>query len=615
MNRVDELTLRLIDGELSNDEQAELEQLLSSNEARERHLALLAVESALRASGRVPDVAEKTLKQVQAENADDLERSVMRAISAMPAPEWQEDAAEPSRTARAGKSWRARATEWMAVALVVAGVMLIVQAWRTTNDPVVQNSPIVLRKSGELISSGGKQLDVGERVRPGTTLETTGLEDHAVLRYPDGTDVELLGPATVRIEQTAAEGKQVKLQSGVLQADVAKQPAGRPLIIATPHTDVRVLGTRFEIVAEKEQGTRIDLESGRIELVRGNEPPVTVEPNFVAVVPAGPEPIIVKPRPDMLVDADREVTLSGGRFARFQPDGQTILAATSWQAVYLHPDDRMETIPVRPQNRKGGRSGIRIWRQSGKILGFEDNIGKQLVMWDAESREVVRELPKENAHERGRSLAEVSCDGTWMATFEEPNAPPEFALWREGTSEPQMIRGPKKISSMAADPTGRLLAVGRRNIGNRQGNGIELVNAKTGRQVALLPVNRSHPICLTFSADGRYVAVGVTGAVQVWDVETHEQVASLEQPGVPIIHVALSPDGQRVAASSQGANIWLWRVSDKDELGVIHAGKKIRDLAFSPDGKRLAVVRSPEHLTVWDLTRFKTGGSEEASHD
>lgn len=602
MNRVEELTFRSIDDALSQAEQAELDQLLQDAAARQRYLDLLAVESALRATGRIPQVADSTVESLQTERSEDLERSVMRTISALPTPAWQAPAPAYQPQRRRKKWLRLKATEWLAVAMLAAGVLCMIQAWRTMRDPLADVSPVVLEISGEIGSSANLPLRVGQRLAPGTTLEASEVEDHVVLQYADGTQFELLGAGELAIELSPANGKQVTLTSGSLQADVAKQPVDRPLLVVTPHTQVRVLGTRFEVVAEQKQGTRIDLESGRIELVRDDEPPVVVEPDSVAVVPAGAKPIVVTPRPKQLVDADREINLPGLQSAQFRDDGQ-IIGATGWQVVTVHNDDRVELVPVAPQNRHGGRSGIRIWRQSGQIFGFENRETDQLVVWDAGSKGIVRELPKRTGDER-RTISALSYSGDWMATFETPGSPPEFALWRSGDNTPQTIDGERRISSMAADPTGKLIAVGRRNIGNRSGNAIELIDAANGQQQALLNVNRSHPIALAFSAVGSRVVVGVTGALQVWDVTTHEMVATFEQSGVPMIQVALDSRGQIVAASGQGEYVWLWHVNDRKELGVLHAGNRIRHLAFSPDGKQLAVSRSPGQLTIWDLTRF-----------
>ncbi len=57
MTRIEELTLKYLDGELEPDEQAELETLLEDPHARATHLALMEQEAALRGLSAPADLA------------------------------------------------------------------------------------------------------------------------------------------------------------------------------------------------------------------------------------------------------------------------------------------------------------------------------------------------------------------------------------------------------------------------------------------------------------------------------------------------------------------------------------------------------------------------------
>ncbi len=81
MKRIQELTLKLLDEDLSDEESAELEQLVSSNpEAARVHIALIEQEAALRGLRKGFDVTEATLERLKAAIGDRLEDGVLKRI-------------------------------------------------------------------------------------------------------------------------------------------------------------------------------------------------------------------------------------------------------------------------------------------------------------------------------------------------------------------------------------------------------------------------------------------------------------------------------------------------------------------------------------------------------
>ena len=81
MNRVDELTLKLIDGVLTEDERRELERLVADTpEAARSHAALLDLVATLRGEARPPDVTARTLGQIQERITNRIEVGVLHQI-------------------------------------------------------------------------------------------------------------------------------------------------------------------------------------------------------------------------------------------------------------------------------------------------------------------------------------------------------------------------------------------------------------------------------------------------------------------------------------------------------------------------------------------------------
>jgi anti-sigma factor RsiW len=77
MTRVEELTLRLVDGQITPAERLELVQLVTSDrEARRAHLALMAIEATLRGRGQV-EVSDEVMTQIDEERTSRVVRVVM----------------------------------------------------------------------------------------------------------------------------------------------------------------------------------------------------------------------------------------------------------------------------------------------------------------------------------------------------------------------------------------------------------------------------------------------------------------------------------------------------------------------------------------------------------
>jgi len=110
----------------------------------------------------------------------------------------------------------------------------------------------------------------------------------ALIRYADGTTLEF-GPDTRAARLFEENGKRIDLAQGTLRAEVAKQPAGRPLAILTPHGEARVVGTTFRLTVRNV--TRLEVEEGKVQLKGINGKTVDVPAGHLAVA-SGAETIV-----------------------------------------------------------------------------------------------------------------------------------------------------------------------------------------------------------------------------------------------------------------------------------------------------------------------------------
>ncbi|MEN8235397.1 MAG: hypothetical protein ABFR89_10810, partial [Actinomycetota bacterium] len=164
-----------------------------------------------------------------------------------------------------------------------------------------------------------------------------------------------------------------------------------------------------------------------------------------------------------------------------------------------------------------------------------------------------------------------------------------------GRSEWMVLAGaPDTLSSVAYSPDGSLLARGPID------EGVVIVDALTGEEVDRFETVSWQVPDLTFSPDGKHLAVATASPlapVQVWNVEAGEPVAALggfeESPHWPFVwSVQYSPDGSLLGAVVQ-TKVQLWDANTYEEILTIpledpenHA---VRELAFHPDGTRFAV--------------------------
>lgn len=87
----------------------------------------------------------------------------------------------------------------------------------------------------------------------------------------DGSMVEF-GPGSRAWLDYDSHHRTIRLDHGAIIVDAAKD-AGRPLLVKTPHGTVRVVGTRFTVIAD-DGATEVMVSRGRVEVSDGTPPRV-----------------------------------------------------------------------------------------------------------------------------------------------------------------------------------------------------------------------------------------------------------------------------------------------------------------------------------------------------
>ena len=157
----------------------------------------------------------------------------------------------------------------------------------------------ITRVSGD-VTLAATPVRAGQKLFAGQPLEAAGAKSGAQVTFPDGTKVEV-GPDTAA-EVAEGRGKRIVLARGLLNADVTKQPADQPMIVATPHGEARVLGTVFRVSVEG-GAMRLDVKEGKVRLTRSTDQK-TVDVPAGCFASAGPE------KGDLDLNSEHKVTLS-----------------------------------------------------------------------------------------------------------------------------------------------------------------------------------------------------------------------------------------------------------------------------------------------------------------
>jgi ferric-dicitrate binding protein FerR (iron transport regulator) len=177
--------------------------------------------------------------------------------------------------------------------------------------PTAAAAPVLLeRAEGEVRLRRGDRAEpvrAGQAVLAGDGLETVGSKAAARLAFPDGTRVELAGETALRdiFDRQAGRGARAFVARGTVTAEVPPQKADQPLMLTTPHGEVRVLGTWLRLVVEAAPRgtTRLEVRDGRARLTRASDGKgVDVPGDHYAVAGPGTE-LVARPIPVRIQEA------------------------------------------------------------------------------------------------------------------------------------------------------------------------------------------------------------------------------------------------------------------------------------------------------------------------
>lgn len=120
-------------------------------------------------------------------------------------------------------------------------------------------------------------------------------------------------------------------------------------------------------------------------------------------------------------------------------------------------------------------------------------------------------------------------------------------------------------------------------------------------KIANIKAEKTGVYSLAFTPDSRIlISGGGCGEVQVWDVATQEEIATLSGHTDTVTSLAVSPDGQILASGSNDRTISIYSFTTQSKIALLKNNEKeLNALAFSPDGKILA-SGSADGIRLWN---------------
>src|SRR4051812_13865879 len=254
MTRLEELFVRWHDGQIEDAELRELNAALREPESRKQLMAAFQFHAELLQSLQSLRAVEQT-----AQSAHDFQTLELR------------DSEPFSSSQSRARSWFAGlkqlrprlgipALAYSFAAMVVAALTFFFFA--SSKRMAVLDGNI----AGVTIVRGGQAFPgkAGFALRPGDRVKTSG-DNNAFVRYvAEPTQIKLLAGTQLRLDQDTS-GKHLEVLVGTISAKVAPQPAGHPMMVATPHSDAKIIGTEFVLTVDS-ASTHLEVIEGSVQL-------------------------------------------------------------------------------------------------------------------------------------------------------------------------------------------------------------------------------------------------------------------------------------------------------------------------------------------------------------
>ena len=192
--------------------------------------------------------------------------------------------------------------------------------------------------SGSLIWTGDRgqivrDVKVGTELAGGT-IEGMAPDSWFELQFNDGSTVMISGTSMLTFADLGQ--KELRLREGIFSANVVPQPNGKPMLIHTPSTLLKILGTQFDVEASM-ASTVLNVTEGKVRMKRLSDGREVDVPAKHRVIAEGGGDLTPQPVPDSVNHWKSQLQLRPGGYGKWLPATQQRAAAQ--KAIPLVPPD------------------------------------------------------------------------------------------------------------------------------------------------------------------------------------------------------------------------------------------------------------------------------------
>ncbi|KAF5337774.1 hypothetical protein D9758_016623 [Tetrapyrgos nigripes] len=244
-----------------------------------------------------------------------------------------------------------------------------------------------------------------------------------------------------------------------------------------------------------------------------------------------------------------------------------------------------------------------------KSVAFSSD-GKQVIsgsydqtirIWDTETGHQVGKL--EHCYHEVRSVVCSPKDLQCVAVGNSLSGS-IITIWDLQTRQQvRKLQGHQNVNSVIYSLDGRFIASGSYD-GTIRIWDISDTEQKAVEQLQKHPSTHGVVTSVNFSPDGKHVVSGSEHIIQIWDVQTGQQVGNnLQGHTGSVKSVVYAPDGEHIVSGSHDKTVRIWKVQTQSQLGRPLKGHtdSILSVAFSPDGRNIVSGSTDKTVRIWKV--------------
>jgi WD40 repeat protein len=273
------------------------------------------------------------------------------------------------------------------------------------------------------------------------------------------------------------------------------------------------------------------------------------------------------------------------------PDRRRMITG-SWDKTLRLWDLETGVVLKKMEGHSSGVEALAVSRD-GQMIASGDTCG-DLIAWHGETGESLTKPI--NAHTSNINSVDFSPDGTVLATCSYDRTTKFWSTktWRM-QGKPINCRG---VNCVRYSPSGELLAIATYY-------NIQIYNSGTRKLVASLTARATS---LAWTPDGTRLLSGGGYDIQEWDPLTWQlQVGHLWKGHTNFIWaIAIDPTGTLVASASSDdhKHVRLWRLSDRQNIGIFQPSSPPLSVTFSVDGRHILSGGYDNKISEWEVPKI-----------